>query len=310
MPPAGNSGGTELKRPDQPIGGGTRGRFENVRPLSAADREYDGDTWEQAPPKNGLACPHCLGDHLAVIGIHPASSTVYLAMCLLSCGSCAQRAAPNVQAPSAGSPGSAEPGAASPTSSQHPPEHFEIGLGAYRFDPLEYESAIPAALRAPESQCADRPCYYVVQFSRPLLDSDRVRLTGEFGLNLKEYVPQGAYVERIEPGAMRRLCRQESVRACVPYQPGFKLSPYLREPPHTFQKGNPVLLATLFDDADLQAVSSDLSALGGQVEHPTDHRPLGGSLRIVFAVDLAQLERVAHIEGIRWVEKVGRINVD
>ncbi|HLU66904.1 MAG TPA: hypothetical protein VKZ63_11550, partial [Kofleriaceae bacterium] len=215
------------------------------------------------------------------------------------------------QPPVEQSPRAAEEGRRSPAPSDEQPGGFEIGLGAYRFDPLRYDEAIPASLRAREEECAARPCHYIVQFARPLREADRQALVEGFGLKLREYVPKGAYVERLAPEAARELCARDLVRACLAYQPAFKLSPHLRREPHVEVDGRPALLAVLFDEADPGAVSSSLAAAGGQVLGVHDDRPLGGAVKVRFTVpDLDQLERIAHIEGIRWVEKAPRLDED
>lgn len=191
------------------------------------------------------------------------------------------------------------------------PEDFEIGLASYRFDPREYQAVIPASLRIPETACDDVPCHYLVQFSRPLTPADRDMLTSEFGLRLQEYIRSHTYVEHLEPDARRALCAREPVRACVPYQPGFKLSADLRDPPHVLEGGHPAFLVVLFDTADPQQVSAELSTRGARVLSMSDNRALGGRIQINIAVqDIAQLEALAHLQEVRWIEKAARYDED
>jgi hypothetical protein len=139
----------------------------------------------------------------------------------------------------------------------------------------------------------------------------QARLTEDLGLELREYVPNLAYVEHLDPRERAVVCADDSIRACVPYQPAFKLAPDLRNPPHVTHEDRVILVATLFDTSDPDTARGELSAVDAHVIGVNDDRSLGGALRIRFSVaSFDRLEELARIEAIRWVEKEGRVDED
>jgi hypothetical protein len=100
----------------------------------------------------------------------------------------------------------------------------------------------------------------------PLTLEDRSRVQIQYGLRLRDYNPNLAYLERLPPDVFRALKSDDMVRAMVPYQPAFKLAPLIgRVPVRTDERraatGAP-LDATLFDDADPAEVTTQLTDAG------------------------------------------------
>src|SRR6187402_1139648 len=92
---------------------------------------------------------------------------------------------------------------------QTPPR---IRFAALTFDPLTERPIAPSARAASPSSGAG-PERVVVQFHRSLTADGQVRLKSEFGLTLRDYVPDQAYLERLTPVTLARLLRDPLTRA-------------------------------------------------------------------------------------------------
>lgn len=194
---------------------------------------------------------------------------------------------------------------------------YEIGIGGYRFDPVGGAPEVPEPLRLDEHDAVppDRPAWLLVQVIRPLTADDHVRLQRQYGLRLRDYVPNLAYLERLEPDVAAALQADELVRAVVPYQPAFKLASSIGRVPARSDERRAAAAtpmdATLFDDADPEQVSALLTEAGAGGITVLDDRPLGGRLRVRFSLaDFTALEQIARIEDVRWVEEVAEMIED
>jgi hypothetical protein len=192
-----------------------------------------------------------------------------------------------------------------------PTSEYEIGIGAYRFDPAAGEPELPEALQLSvgAEPASDRLGSFLVQFTRPLTTEARARLQNQYGLGLRHYIPNLAYLEQLSPDAVGALESDDLVRAVVPYQPAFKLAPLIgRVPARTDERRmatDTPLDATLFDNADPRRVTTQLTEAGASGISILDDRALGGRLRVRFRLtDLSSLEQIASIEDLQWVEEV------
>ena len=197
-----------------------------------------------------------------------------------------------------------------------PMSEYEIGVGAYRFDPAAEEPELPEALRltAGAEPASGRPGF-LVQFIQPLTADDRARVQSQYGLSLRHYFPNLAYLEQLPSDTLEALVSDDFVRAVVPYQPAFKVAPLIgRVPARTEERRSATdtpLDATLFDDADPSQVTARLTEAGARGINILDDRALGGRLRIRFTLtDLTSLQQIARIEDVQWVEEVAEIVED
>lgn len=194
-----------------------------------------------------------------------------------------------------------------------PCQRVEIHLRGAVFDPLDGPVDTPEELRLPPDTRTES---WIVQFRAPLTREQRRLLTAEHGLKLALYIPDYAYLERIPAARLDRLRRLPFLRAALPYQPAFKISPRigkleLRTPERKGMTGL-LLTATLFDDADPGAVAVSLAAIPGVsdvVVH--DFRDAGGSARLQFTLASGEgLPPVARLEAVRWIEEVAEQDED
>ena len=64
-----------------------------------------------------------------------------------------------------------------------------------------------------------------MQFAQPLGELDMERLRADYDLALDRYIPNLAFLERVEPDALGRLAGDFLVRATTALDPALKLSP-------------------------------------------------------------------------------------
>ncbi|WP_219530526.1 S8 family serine peptidase [Nonomuraea guangzhouensis] len=171
-------------------------------------------------------------------------------------------------------------------------QDFRLLVGPEPFDPVDL---------APESAAAG-PQATVVQFTALLSGPDIARLRAAYGLRLDRFVPNLAYLERLDAATADRVRADFLVRAVTPFPQASKLAPDI---PAT---GPLDLTAVLFDDSDAAAVTAALTTLGARDVATSDARAFGGRLRLRLSLDVTtKLAQVVAIEDITWIEPVPTI---
>ncbi len=167
-------------------------------------------------------------------------------------------------------------------------QDFRLLLGLEPFDPVD---VAPGAL-APGKKAT------VVQFTAALTDPDVARLKSAYGLVLDRFIPNLAYLERVDDATVAQLRADFLVRTCTALDPALKLAPWI---PAT---GTPLpLIVTLFDDTDLAAVRTPLTAAGARDVQVLDNREIGGHpVARCTLDDRAALPSVAAVDDVVWVE--------
>ncbi|MEU5261519.1 S8 family serine peptidase [Amycolatopsis sp. NPDC021455] len=168
------------------------------------------------------------------------------------------------------------------------PQDFRLLIGPEPFDPIDVAPAAPA----PGKKAT------VVQFTAALTEPDVVRLKTAYGLVLDRFIPNLAYLERLDDATAARVRADFLVRSCVALDPALKLAPWI---PAT---GTPLeLIVTLFDDTDLPAARTSLTAAGARDVEVLDNREIGSHPVARCAIDdRAALPLVAAVDDVVWVE--------
>ncbi len=177
-------------------------------------------------------------------------------------------------------------------------QDFRLLIGDEPFDPLDVPPA-PAGLAAARKAV-------IVQFTAALSEPDAVRVRAAYGLVLDRFVPNLAFLERLDDATVTRVRADFLVRSVIPFDPASKLASWI---PTT---GTLTLIATLFADADPAAVAAALGALGARDVLLTDDRPVGGHQYAGFTLDdRTKLPQVAAIDEIVLIEPVpDRVETD
>ena len=154
------------------------------------------------------------------------------------------------------------------------------------------ESDAPAELGSERPPTAV-PSYYIVQFTGPVQEAWKERVT-KAGGTLFDYIPDFAFIVRMDAAAYTAVTVLPEVAWVGPFEPAYKLSPDL-----TGRTGMVDLVIQTFPDTALTDLSGQMAAANAQVTDASTSEA-GGLLRA--EVDAAQLEALAKIPGVRWIE--------
>ena len=195
---------------------------------------------------------------------------------------------------------------------------YEIRIAGYRFDPREIEAVVPSEMRLSMRELAalrEQPGHYLVQLQAPLDRETRKYFQGQYALQLRNYVPELAYLERLDPHALKALSKDPLVRAIVPFEPAFKLSPTIGKLELRTEERKELdgllLRALLFPEADPSKVAKELRNFGAREIRVIDDRNIGGVARVRFILPSEEsLPKLTRLAGVRWIEEVGEIIED
>jgi subtilisin family serine protease len=187
----------------------------------------------------------------------------------------------------------------------------QILINGYLFDPTKASPEIPAKLRAETDDSAAG--WRIVQLTKPLSRIEFNDLKQTYGLALKRFVPKNAYLEYLTPEQITALRKAQVVRWIGPYHPAFALSRTIGT--MVFQtderKAIEGLLLTVsaFENADLDSMAAKLNALPDvTVRAQFDETNIGGDKRLQILVPADfDVSRIAHVDGVRWIEEVPEI---
>ncbi len=167
-------------------------------------------------------------------------------------------------------------------------EPAPIRLKAAQFTPSLGEAPnIPPGLTI-ASYAAGQRGYYIVQFVGPVLQEWKDQIAAE-GAEILDYIPDYAFKVRMNPAEAVRVEALGSVAWVGLFQPAYKLSPdLLRDGVHVYsvrlERGANFGLAV----AAIQTSGAELLLRSGD--------------RLMVAADSAQLDAIAHVLDVAWVE--------
>lgn len=194
------------------------------------------------------------------------------------------------------------------------PRDYRIRLETATFDPLA---------RMRETRKTDAPpkiAWYLVQFDRLPTEAERRALQQKYRVQLTQYVPNFAYLERLTAATLVELTRDPLYRAHVPYTADLKVSPRIgRKRVPMLEEGKPVpvpqiagvrITLIFFPEADPVATAEMLGRRGKDVV-VNDNRRYGGSLTAKVTVpSMEAVRQLAELPEVRWIEEVLPLNED
>jgi hypothetical protein len=193
-------------------------------------------------------------------------------------------------------------------------EKLTIIVGNFTFDPLKEKQDLAKDARIGEvtNKEAQR---YIIQFKKSLNRYDRSRLQAQYGLKLTEYIPNFAYLETLTVDILKKLERDNLLRAITPYQPVFKLAPRIGErsfvtPERKKMKGL-WLNAILFPEADPNQVVESLQSMGVSEVVLNDDRRIGGVVQLRFVLPSKdKLLNIAQMKEVKSIQEVPELKLD
>lgn len=175
------------------------------------------------------------------------------------------------------------------------PIHLAVGT----FDPLSEINpmALPnqwALDRYPEGEAG----YYIVQFSGPVME-DWKEAVVSVGDRLFDYIPQFAFIVRMNQTARRDIEAMDPVRWIGIYQPGFRIAPDLRT--SLRDRGDqPVdVIVSLFPGEEASHLASEISRLGGEILETSKAND-----RLRLTIPANRICDLSRLGGVKWIDKV------
>ncbi len=163
-----------------------------------------------------------------------------------------------------------------------------IRLKAATFTPGRGEAAaIPPGL-AIAGYAQNQRGYYLVQFRGPVEQAWKDQVTAE-GAEILDYIPDFAFKVRMNPAQARQVEQLSDVAWVGVFQPAYKLSPNL------VRDGTRLYTVRVERGADAASATGEIAASGAQVLGRQGHI-------LLIAADSAQLDAVAHVLDVAWVQ--------
>lgn len=176
-----------------------------------------------------------------------------------------------------------------------------IRLQAGSFDPLQDRSSLPDHL---VERAEDDPGVYLVQFHGPIRENWKAEATTA-GAELFDYIPDYAFVARMDADTARRVAALPTVRWVGPYQPAYRISPSLQQRldrgPGRVQPSAGDLIEVRISTfpGETDDFRNVAQAAGGQVIGVAE-TAFGGTLRARLSP--AVIADLARSPAVRWIE--------
>jgi subtilisin family serine protease len=141
------------------------------------------------------------------------------------------------------------------------------------------------------------PAHYLVQFEGPVSEAD-LELLQTLGADVLDYIPQFAFIVRMDETASTLAEELPRVRWIGPFRPEYKLSRALTRSnmiPHRLD-----IIVTLFPSEPTARIVSELEASGATLLDQVDTK-WKSTLRV--STPGTRLAAIAAISGVRWVEE-------
>ncbi len=183
--------------------------------------------------------------------------------------------------------------ASQPENRSTPAEASPIRLQAGIFTPTVGENLDSPADLSSDSAASNGSGYYIVQFTGPVQESWKEAVEKAGGM-IFDYVPDFAFIVRMDVAARAAVMALPVVAWVGPYQPAYKLSPDL-----VGSTGMLDLIVQTFPDTVITDLSGQMGASGASVADASASAA-GGALRV--QLDAAQLGSLAGIPAVRWIE--------
>ncbi|MBM3287949.1 MAG: hypothetical protein FJY88_11460 [Candidatus Eisenbacteria bacterium] len=172
-----------------------------------------------------------------------------------------------------------------------------IDINGYRFDPLASAPELPAELRALET---DSRATYLLQFAGPIEESWKEEIRG-LGATIGGYVPENAFLARMDGPTRERVRQHPQVRAISPYHVAYRISPSIgrieyRDPVRREDPLRTIRVRVAEDPADAAAAASLLGQVIERIDDP-------GQPGFVIRIEAARIVDLASLPAVLWVEE-------
>jgi hypothetical protein len=167
------------------------------------------------------------------------------------------------------------------------------------FDPLSQTSPadLPQELTL-QRYPGDGTGYYILQFKGPVLQKWKEDVV-EAGVSIFDYIPQFAFVVKMDNQSLRAIEAMDSVRWVGIYQPGYRIAPDLMGMLSKKESRAVKVIVSVFKGEDASVLRSAMERLGGEnFEVSRD----GEMMRLLIPGN--KIGELASLSGVRYIERV------
>jgi subtilisin-like proprotein convertase family protein len=175
------------------------------------------------------------------------------------------------------------------------------------FDPLIGEPPFPAA-RKFTAYPEDRKGYYIVQFTGIAQDAWKEQLSAK-GVSFLKYIPENGFIINTSPNIASEIKSFSFVRWIGILHPAYKISPEIGQ--REFKDADRVkdprfyLTVDLFPHESLDETAENIIKTGAEVLQIEENSL--ASRMSVRAHDFNEIEKIAKIYAVKWIEEIGEI---
>ena len=181
-----------------------------------------------------------------------------------------------------------------------------LRLAAGTFDPLqEAEPGSTTQALHLEAYPAEGMGYYLVQFQGPIASSDVDALKAT-GADVFDYIPDFAFIVKMDNAARAAVEQQAQIRWVGLYQPAYRLSPELLTRAIAVENTSApaidaslTLVVSVFRGETVAPVASAIQSLRGVI---LDQSQTSWQSKFKVTVPASVLAELASIPGVRWIE--------
>ncbi|NPE27269.1 S8 family serine peptidase [Methanococcoides sp. SA1] len=172
-------------------------------------------------------------------------------------------------------------------------DHILLKNAQFSTDTLPSSSISPSSISSIESSSNETEDYYIVQFKGFILEEWK-RDVSRTGATLFSYVPNNAFIIRMNTSVKAEVETIDSVQWIGPYSPSYRISSALS--PDSEQSGQEDILIMLFDSGSNEYVSNEVRSLGGEILD-------NGESILKVRINRSSINDIAAINGVSWVDR-------
>ena len=177
-----------------------------------------------------------------------------------------------------------------------------LRLASGEFDPLiQAKPGERSAEIATNNYQEGQKRFYIVQFDGPITDDRRYALE-ELGIEVFDYLPDFAFIVKMNVEMRTTAQSLRGVRWIGSYQPAYKIKPSITTSLSAAQRSTGAdYLVMLFKGVDSRSIAAQIERQGAQVLDISGH---GTRAKLKIRINTQDLESVAAISGVKWIEPV------
>ena len=176
-------------------------------------------------------------------------------------------------------------------------ESILIYLATGAFDPLAKTGppALPQELTL-KGYLTDETGYYILQFKGPVLEKWKEAVISA-GAKIFDYIPQFAFLVRMDQKTWMAVKTMDSVRWIGIYQPGYRIAPELMTT--ASEQGNRLIkvIASIFKGENVSSLVLEMERLGGKILVLSVEKK-----RIRLKIPINKIFDLSRLSGIRYIE--------